>query len=631
MKYVLIGNQNSDKTTIFNALTNGKEMVGNWPGVTVSFKEGIIRGTDNTLIDLPGVYSLSPYTKEEEVTVKYIFNNQIDGIINVIDLNYLERSLYLTTELLEIEIPLIILLNFHQKPNIILSKYIEEKFKIKVLTFNKNKINELISSIKFYDKKPTIFNNELSILNKSIPIKEKYLNKNNFENIYLKYNIKRIEDKYKSDFEEIITSNRYSYIDSLLNSINYKKDKKVDNFSNKLDKILLNKYLALPIFIILMITIYVIFVGGIGSKLVDALSNFTNVIRVSINYHLTSLGVVNWLVSFVQGIIGGVIAVVNFVPQLFILFSWISFLELSGYMNRITIIFDKLFQKLGLSGKSIIPFIIGSSCSVPGIMSSRTIENENEKIATIVCTPFVPCSAKLPLITLFAGSFFNKYTGLITVLIYFISIILIILSSLIMKKYLNKCEKNYFLMELPLYKIPSIRNIISDASDKVLEFIKRAGTIVFLSSILLWFLLSFSWDFWNGLVSIENSIMASIGKLLSFILYPLIGTSSWAATVCFIEGIIAKEQIISSMSLISGITETNFISIFESKIFYFFNEASFSAYLFFCLFSSPCIGSINAMRKELGSNKKLLYVILYQTLLAYIISFFIYRIWIMFI
>lgn len=404
---------------------------------------------------------------------------------------------------------------------------------------------------------------------------------------------------------------------------------KTSTISQKLDSIFLNKILSFPIFIGLMFLIYYLSVGVVGSATVDMVGSCIDGLGEFVGNCFISWNVSEIITSLVvDGIIAGVGAVLGFVPQLIILFLCISLLETSGYMSRISLLLDKLFRKLGLSGKSLISFIVGSGCSVPGIMSTRTIENEDERKMTTILTPFIPCSAKLPIIALFAGYFFPNNSGVVSASLYFFAIAVIIISALIMKKFIFKNTSDTYIVELPEYKIPNVKYVARDVFDKVIAFIKRAGTIILLCSIVIWFLLSFSFNFTYG-VDIEDSILATIGNALSWIFYPMLGSRSWGATVSAIQGLVAKEQVVSSMAVINGLVadvEEGAAIFSTSGIFGFFSPISAYAFMVFNLFSAPCFGAIGAMQRELGGGKQLLKAIGFQTIIAWLLGTLVFQI-----
>ena len=654
MKVALIGNQNSGKTSLFNILTGTNQKVGNWPGVTIERKEGKIKGTDITIVDLPGIYSLSPYTAEEEISRKYAIEEKPDLIINIVDATSLERSLYLTTQLLELDCKVIIALN--------MSDMLEKK-QIKI---DDNKLSELLhtSVIKISALKNTgidelikLIKEDSALENNHIPIYEQVVEETitsiiNIKNVNrftavkiielderyqeqisdsMNYMIAKLENQYGYDTEQMIANQRYNFIEKV-KAMSVVLPPKKETITDKLDKVFLNKWLAIPIFICIMGLMYFLTVGLVGSWTVDAVSALFEKISLLLSGSgvdgeplglLVKWNTSEWLISLIcDGVIAGVGAVLNFVPQLIILFLCISILETSGYMSRIAFFLDRLFKKFGLSGKSLIPFIVGSGCSVPGIMTARTVENEDERRITIMCTPFIPCSAKLPIIILFAGEIIGQNAtmlqkGLVAASLYFMAIIIILLFAWIMKKFIVKGKDTSFISELPEYKLPSLKYVGRDVLDKSLSFIKRAASIIFLCSIVIWFTLSFNFKFQYG-VPVEQSILASIGNIFAWFFYPILGTWSWEATVSAIQGLVAKEQVVSSMNIIAGLAaETEGGALFASSAFNFFNPVNSYAFCVFNLFSAPCFGAIGAMRKELGSTKKMWQAVGFQTAIAW--------------
>ena len=652
MKIALVGNQNSGKTTLFNVLTGMNAKIGNWPGVTIEKKTGTIKGTSHEITDLPGIYSLSPYSVEEDVSRKFIFDENPDVIINIVDSTSLERSLYLTTQLLELDAKVIVALNMadilEKKGLIINEKKLEQILGTKVVKISALKetgIDELIKEIErpsdtnrlyIYDAKmeEAIKQVESQIhpeINHKRFIAVKLLeNDERFEdlNTYKTKNIQQeLVQNYDTDLEEMIATERYQFIEQVKIQTVEEKPLK-ETISDKLDKIFLNKWSAFPIFVVIMFLVYYLSVGVVGSFTVDWIAGIVDNIGESVRTALENIGTSEWVNSLVvDGIIAGVGAVLGFVPQLIILFICISILETTGYMSRIALLLDKVFRKIGLSGKSLIPFIVGSGCSVPGIMGTRIIENQDEREMTTILTPFIPCSAKLPIIALFSGYFFGEKSGFVSASLYFFAIAIIIVSSMVMKKFIFKNTSSTYISELPEYKLPSIKYVAKDVFDKVVAFIKRAGSVILICSIVIWFLLSFSFKLEYG-VNVEDSILASIGKTISWVFYPILGTNSWGATVSAIQGLVAKEQVISSMSVIAGLAEDaqEGSQIFESGIFSFFTASSAYAFMVFNLFSAPCFGAIGAMKRELGGTKKMLKAIAFQTTFAWILATIVYQI-----
>ena len=648
MKIALIGNQNSGKTSLFNLLTGSNQKIGNWPGVTVEKKVGFLKSTQDEIVDLPGIYSLSPYTQEEEISRKFLLEEKPDLIVNIVDATSLERSLYLTTQLMELDYPVIMALNMCdllQKKGL---KINESKLKkelgievVKISALKRTGIEQLENLIKakkfkkferkIYEDKVEnalkIIDANLSSANKRFSCvkileqDEKYLEEikkiNNLDSI-----INEVETSYNMDTEEIIANQRYNFIVKVKNNCISKSQEKI-SVTDKLDKIFLNKWLAIPIFVCIMALVYFLSVGVVGMYTVDLIDGlFGSLSEVTATW-LEGLGASEWSISLLcDGIIAGVGAVINFVPQLIILFVCISLLETSGYMSRISFFFDKIFRKFGLSGKSLIPFIVGSGCSVPAIMTTRTIEDENEKKATIMLTPFIPCSAKLPIITLFAVSFFPTHLNWLVMLsLYIFSIVIIIISAIILRKFVFKGNSTSFISELPEYKLPSFKYVFRDVFDKSWSFIKRAGTIILMCSVIIWLLVSFNWKFEYG-VAVEDSILAWFGNCISWIFYPMLGTNSWAAAVSAIQGLVAKEQVVSSMAVIAGLAEgASEATMFSGAgIFSFFTPISAYAFMVFNLFSAPCFGAIGAMHKEFGNAKNTWLAVLFQTGIAWVLA-----------
>ena len=646
MKIALVGNQNSGKTTLFNVLTGMNAKIGNWPGVTIEKKTGIIKGTKHEITDLPGIYSLSPYSTEEEVSRQFIFDENPDVIINIVDSTALERSLYLTTQLLELDVKVIVALNMadvlEKKGLIINESRLEQILGTKVIKISALKetgIKELIDEIEktasndktyIYDAKMEEAVRQVQGLMQSGIKHKRFIaiklleNDERFEELNtpkIKNIVQELMQNYDTDLEETIATKRYKFIEQVKKSTVTQMPQK-ETLSDKLDKVLLNKWLAIPIFIMIMFFVYYLSVGVIGSFTVDWIAENVDTFGQKVGIGLEGLGVLNWLNSLVvDGIITGVGAVLGFVPQLIILFICISVLETTGYMSRIAMLLDKLFRKIGLSGKSLIPFIVGSGCSVPGIMGTRIIENQDEREMTTILTPFIPCSAKLPIIALFSGYFFGENSGLVSASLYFFAIAIIIISALLMKKFIFKNTSSTYISELPEYKLPSLKYVAKDVFDKVISFIKRAGSVILICSIVIWFLLSFSFKLEYG-VDVEDSILASIGKWISWVFYPMLGENSWGAAVSAIQGLVAKEQVISSMSVIAGLAEDveEGSQIFEKGIFSFFTASSAYAYMVFNLFSAPCFGAIGAMKRELGGTKKMFKAIAFQTALAWCLA-----------
>ncbi|MDE6241788.1 MAG: ferrous iron transport protein B [Anaeroplasmataceae bacterium] len=673
----LVGNQNSGKTLLFNVLTGMNQKVGNWPGVTVERKDGIIKGTDVEITDLPGIYSLSPYTSEEEVSRRYVVDENPDLIINIIDSTSIERALYLTTQLLELNKKVLVVLNMEdilaKKGYKIDSKVLSEKLGTTVVSISalkKTGIKELIQTIDESDRlihtnteKPIYPNDVESLIQDIVDRLDKDVEEKRFAAVkiierdnryYSKYyaeeyetSIATLEKKYDTDTEQLMASLRYDYIEQIRNVSVEKKE--VPSLTQKIDRVLLNKWAAIPIFLVVMVLVYLLsvgFVGGATVGIVDLLFNGGNEIEFAIPFCaftveinevqglgpwlaecITNAGGHEWAASLVaDGAVAGVGAILNFVPQIAILFLLISLLETCGYMSRVTFLFDRAFKKLGMSGKSLIPFIVGTGCSVPAIMSTRTLEDKNEHEMTVTLTPFMPCSAKLPIILCFIGGIFAPMMGegntwVITFLMYIFAIAVIILAGFLLNKFFVKNKTTSYITELPEYHAPSASYVGKDVWEKTWAFIKRAGTIIFLSSVIIWVLLNLDYQF-KPVEDIDESLLANIGRSISWLFAPMLGMNfSWGASVSAVQGLVAKEMVVSSMEVITAVGEGG--DVFAGNgAFAFFNGNGFSAmgYMVFTLFSAPCFGAIGAMRRELGSSKAMWKAILFETGLAWVLA-----------
>ena len=678
----LVGNQNAGKTTLFNALTGQNATIGNWPGVTIERKEGYIKGSEDLLlVDTPGVYSLSPYTSEEKVTRSFCLDSAPNLIINIVDATAMERSLYLTTQLMELDCDVIVAMNMAdilEKKGITINfKKLEEELGVSVVRISAKTgegIDNLISLIKErkYKKNPKkqIFapdvEKELLHLQNDLYNELEDKKELRFSAVKLFENdpyyqalsnestrkeVSELEKTYDMDREQIIADQRYQYVTKLKQNCCIEKAMP-ESTTDKLDKIVLNKYLALPIFLLVIGLMYFLSVGVVGSitsDFIDALFNGSTTIDIffhEVSFEIEGLGpllgnaIENaggsvWASDLLaNGIIGGISTVLSFIPQLITLFVCLSVLEATGYMSRIAFFLDALFKKFGLSGKSIIPFIVGTGCSVPGIMTARTVENQKEKEMTAMLVPFVPCNAKLPIMSLLAGVIFPKAAWLVTFFCYLFSLFIILLASIILKKFFFKKGSDSFISELPEYKLPNAYYVYRDARDKTLDFLERAGTTIFLCTFLVWFFTRFTWSFeYVGpkdsfanidSMNISASILATIGKGLAYIFIPAFGGHySWGLTVSALQGLIAKEQVVSSLSVIAG-GGNNILA--SSSPFAFLSTMDANgiltslSFLCFNLFSIPCISAVSTLRRELGSTKKLVFTMSMELLIAYVIS-----------
>lgn len=659
IKIALAGNPNSGKTTMFNDLTGSSQYVGNWPGVTVEKKEGKLKGyKDVSIIDLPGIYSLSPYTLEEVVTRDYIINDVPNVILNIVDASNIERNLYLTTQLIEMGIPVIIALNMidivKKNGDIINIEKLQNNIGCKVIETSalkgeglKKISDEAVNIAKSQNTQKIThkFNNEIekaleeieNIISEKIKDEnqkrwfsvklferdEKILNSINIdkesidkiENIILK-----CEEKFDDDSESIITNERYNYITKITKECLVKKNKNSKmTVSDKIDKIVTNRFLALPIFAVIMWLVYYTSISTIGTIGTDWVNDvlFGEWLQGGTQAFLENIGCAQWLQGLVvDGIIGGVGAVLGFLPQMLVLFFFLAVLEDCGYMARIAFIMDRIFRKFGLSGKSFIPMLIGTGCGVPGIMASRTIENEKDRKITIMTTTFIPCSAKLPIIALFAGALFPSASW-VGPSAYFLGIFAILFSGIVLKKTaLFEGDPAPFVMELPQYHIPALKSVLIHMWDRGKSFIKKAGTIIFAACGIIWFLQSFNWSL--QLVDTTESILASIGSVIAPIFKPL-GWGDWKAAVATVTGLVAKENVVGTFGVLYGASEVaeNGVEIWGS-IQTSFTQVSAYSFLAFNLLCAPCFAAIGAIKREMGNWKWTMIAVGYQTIFAYI-------------
>ena len=665
MKIALIGNQNSGKTTTFNALTGSNQYVGNWPGVTVEKKEGRIKGhNDVILTDLPGIYSLSAYSTEEKVSRQYIFNEKPDGIINLVDGSNLERNLFLTTQLLELGIPMVIAFNFNdiveKHGDLIDFAKLEKALHVKVIQVSALKkvgvekvADTIIDAIKNGERpeplhpfsgtvEHALAHIEEAVLHSLDRSKQRWFSVKLFErdaetieslNIspetlsHIEEDIKAAENEAGDDSKSIITTERFNYISSLLKSVYIKRNAPKLTTSDKIDRIVTNKWLALPIFAAVIFIVYYISISTIGTFLTDFVNDtlFGEWIIPNVSSFLENRGVTAWLQSLItDGIIAGVGAVLGFVPQMMTLFLLLSVLEECGYMSRIAFILDRIFRHFGLSGKSFIPMLIGTGCGVPGIMAARPIENESDRRMTIMTTTFMPCSAKLPVIALIAGSFFSE-SSFVAPSAYFLGIASVIISGIMLKKTsMFRTMPSPFVLELSNYHLPSAYAIIKTTWDRTWSFIKRAGSVILLSTIAVWLLSSFGVV--NGSFRMlteaerEMSILSYIGRAISWLFIPL-GWGEWRMGVANFLGLIAKENIVSSLGVLYGFAEIaeNGEEMWRTLKAAFTPIQGYS-FLAFNLLCAPCVAAIGAIKREMNSPKWTLGAIGYQCLYAWCIA-----------
>ena len=673
IKIALAGNPNCGKTTLFNALTGSNQYVGNWPGVTVEKKEGRFKGDKEVVIqDLPGIYSLSPYTLEEVVARSYLVNERPDAILNIVDGTNIERNLYLTTQLIELGIPVVVAVNMidlvRKNGDKIDLKRLGEALGCDVVEMSALKNEggteavqrciQAARNARAQEKElPHVFTGSvehaIAHIEESIAGKvdartlrwyaikvferdEKVLADLNLDaslKKHLEEHIQDCEKELDDDAESIITNQRYAYINKVVEKAVKKKAALHSlSTSDKIDKIVTNRILALPIFIVVMYVVYWVAMGPFGTFLTDWTNDVLGGAWMTEGSRslLTSWGTADWLTGLVSdGIVAGVGAVLGFVPQMLVLFLMLSVLEDIGYMARVAFIMDRIFRKFGLSGKSFIPMLIGSGCGVPGVMASRTIENERDRRMTIMTTTFVPCGAKMPIVGLFAGALFGG-SGLVAVSAYFIGIAAIIISGIILKKTkMFAGDPAPFVMELPAYHVPAAVNVLRATWERGWSFIKRAGTIILASSIILWFLQGFGFvDGQFGMVEDNNSsILAAIGSAVCIIFAPL-GFGDWQSTVATFTGLIAKENVVSTFGVlfhIAGEVDENSPELWTAVAAHYTPLTAYS-FMIFNLLCAPCFAAMGAIKREMNNWKWTLGAIGYMCGLAYVVSFVVFQI-----
>ena len=667
IKIALAGNPNCGKTTLFNALTGSNQFVGNWPGVTVEKKEGKLKGhKDVTIMDLPGIYSLSPYTLEEVVARNYLINERPDAILNIVDGTNIERNLYLSTQIMELGIPVIMAVNMmdivEKNGDKIHIDKLAKKLGCEVVTISALKgtgIKEAADkAVQIAQKKGAAvpvheFDKDVEAVIRTVESKLgndivneqkrffaiKLLEKDDKITDQMKSvpdvsaEIKQLEDKFDDDTESIITNERYVYISSIIGDCITKNKKSAMTTSDKIDRIVTNRWLALPIFAVVMWFVYYVSVTTVGTFVTDWTNDvlFGEIIPPAIENLLNAIHCADWLQGLIlDGIVAGVGAVLGFVPQMLVLFLFLAFLESCGYMARVAFIMDRIFRKFGLSGKSFIPMLIGSGCGVPGIMASRTIENDRDRKMTIMTTTFVPCGAKLPIIALIAGALFNGASW-VAPSAYFVGIAAIICSGIILKKTkLFAGDPAPFVMELPAYHWPTVSNVLRSMWERGWSFIKKAGTIILMSTIVLWFLMNFGWvDGSFGMLEAEqlnDSILASIGSIIAPLFAPL-GWGDWKMAVAAVSGLIAKENVVGTFGILFGFGEVaeDGAEIWGQLAGSLSTVAAYS-FLVFNLLCAPCFAAMGAIKREMNNTKWFFTAIGYQTLLAYVVSLCIYQI-----
>ena len=671
VKIALAGNPNSGKTTLFNALTGSNQFVGNWPGVTVEKKEGKWKEDKEVVImDLPGIYSLSPYTLEEVVARNYLITERPDAILNIVDGTNLERNLYLTTQLLELGIPVVMAINMmdivRKNGDEINTKKLAEKLGCEVVTISalkgdgikdaasravkhagqkagqesvhefapevENYLNEIEGRLGYEIPEEQKRFYAIKLFERDDKIKDAMKNAPDVEDI-----IARAEKEMDDDAESIITNERYSFIGSIIGDCLKKNKTQELTTSDKIDRIVTNRWLALPIFAAVMWLVYYISVTTVGTFVTDWTNDtFVGAIQDAVGGFLTNVGasdLINGLV--VDGIIGGLGAVLGFVPQMAILFLFLSILEDCGYMVRIAFVMDRVFRHFGLSGKSFIPLLISSGCGIPGIMASKTIEQDNDRRLTIMTATFIPCGAKLPVIAMMGGVIAGEVAGyqessFIAPLMYFVGIVAVLVSAIILKKTKPFSGKPApFVMELPQYHIPQAKTVLLHVWERLKGFIIKAGTILFLACVVMWFLggFGFTADGFGLVEDSADSLMAAIGGVIAPLFAPL-GFGEWQPVAASISGFTAKEAIVSTMGVlanVSGDTE-DAVTVAQGVASWFPSTIAAFTFLLFNLLDSPCLAAIATMAQQMQSRKWFWFAILFQNVFAYVVCLIVYQV-----
>ena len=674
IKIALAGNPNCGKTTLFNALTGANQFVGNWPGVTVEKKEGKLKEQkDVAVMDLPGIYSLSPYTLEEVVARNYLISGDPDVIINIVDGTNIERNLYLSTQLMELGIPVVMAVNMmdivEKSGDSIHIDELSKSLGCEVVEISALKGKGIIEAtkkaIEAAQKKAAppvhtfapevedairIVSEQLSeiapeqrrffaikLLEKDDKITQQMTSVPD-----VSAEIQSLEEHFDDDTESIFTNERYNYITSVIHKCYHKASTEKLTISDKIDKIVTHRILALPIFAVVMFLVYYIAMVSVGALCTDWTNDvlFGEIVPGAVDTVLTAVGCDGWLYGLIQdGIVAGVGAVIGFVPQMLVLFLLLAFLEGCGYMARVAFIMDRIFRKFGLSGKSFIPMLVGTGCGVPGVMASRTIENDRDRKMTIMTTTFIPCGAKMPIVGLIAGALFGGAAWVATSA-YFVGVAAIIISGIILKKTkMFAGDPAPFVMELPAYHMPTIGSLLRSMWERGWSFIKKAGTIILLSTIVLWFLMNFGWDKngfgmldFEGLegIALEDaeagSILAKIGSGIAWIFAPL-GFGDWRMAVATVTGLIAKENVVSTFGVLFGVAEVaeEGNEIWASLAACMTQTAAYS-FLVFNLLCAPCFAAMGAIKREMNNRKWFWFAIGYQCLFAYVISLCVYQI-----
>ncbi|MCT4634575.1 MAG: ferrous iron transport protein B [Firmicutes bacterium] len=641
IKIALAGNPNCGKTTLFNILTGANHYVGNWAGVTVEKKSGFLNHEGNKIevLDLPGIYSLSPFTIEEKVTRKYIIDEKPDVVINIVDGCNLERNLYLTTQILELNVPVILAVNMMdevEKQGLSLDlDGISKDLGIAVIPISASKnqgIDKLLDNVVRSKDAPT-FKIDYGVYEKNITEVMESLPESriaNFDKRWLGIKIlerdEEIIESFPGNEDENLSdqfiSLRYEYITGLVNKRMTGKEFGQKTFSDKVDEYLLNKYIGLPLFLVIMAFVFYI-TFNVGNVFVDKLDGFfSGTLAGFVRDALTVNDVAPWLVNLVSdGIIGGVGGVLVFVPNIAILFIAISFLEDSGYMARVSFLMDYYMQKVGLNGKTFIPMILGFGCNVPAIMGTRTLENERDRLIAILINPFMSCGARFPVYVMFAGIFFKGYETLVVTSLYVLGIIVALVVAYIFRKTIFKGEGTHFIMEMPAYRLPNLKSLAIHVWERVKGYIAKAGTVIFAASIIIWFITNYNM---SGMAPITESFGASLGKIIAPVFAPM-GFGNWQSALSLLSGIFAKEIVVANMAIVFGFSDPS-LGGFGQVLMDNFTQLSAYAFMVFVLLYTPCVATIGVIKRETNSWKWTFFSLGYQIAVAWIVSFAIYSV-----
>lgn len=659
IKFALLGNPNCGKTTVFNAITGSNQHIGNFPGVTVDIKEGkLLKYKNSSIVDLPGIYSLTPYSNEESITTSFLINNKINGIINIIDINSIERGLFLTHQLLELGIPMVLGLNmydeFKKQHGYININALEDRIGIPVIPIsaaNNQGIDELIehaNHVAYYQEKPLIIEKEIEDNNYKIiknticsieHLLEDSIDKSKYTTTFIAtkclenneivldqinlsdnavYTISHIKEKMEEEVKlpsaTAISSYRYIRISHDLKNIIKKDNQYESNISLKIDNILTGRFTAIPCFIIIMMLVFFLTFNLIGPSLQNIIQKLIDGIAKSLLIIFIKGDVSPFVQSLVtNGIIGGLGTIVSFVPTVLCLFLFVSILEDTGYISRIAFIMDKPLRKIGLSGRTIIPLLLGFGCTVPAVLSTRTLTSKKDRRRTITLLPFISCSAKLPIYGFFSNLFFKDNAGLIVAILYFAGIVLAILISFILNKIAHGSQTVPFIMELPPYRFPKIKNVLINLWQKAKDYLQKTFSIILVATIVIWLLSSIDYTF-AFTEEQSKSLLALLSGTVAPIFKPL-GFGNWQSVISLISGFMAKETVVSTLNVLIG----------TKNIALFFTKASAISYMSFCLLYTPCIAAISSIKSELGTKDAIILVV-YQCVIAWIISFIVYQI-----